>query len=112
MESNGQGNAIQCSQATADLVIMAQKGHWLTKRNDLVEAKGKGSMQTYWVEPYGNTASVSEAPTEMSMMQTSSQGTSSRLSSLHSSEDLRHGPPSPTNPRGSLSTIYPESLRQ
>jgi hypothetical protein len=51
MESNGAPNMIQCSQKTADLLIAANKHHWIEKRADLVEAKGKGMLQTYWVEP-------------------------------------------------------------
>jgi hypothetical protein len=51
MESNGAPNMIQCSQKTADLLIAANKGHWIEKRADLVEAKGKGMLQTYWVDP-------------------------------------------------------------
>jgi len=50
MESNGQKGRIQVSQATADLLTDAGKQHWLSAREDLVEAKGKGKMQTYWVE--------------------------------------------------------------
>jgi len=49
MESNGQKGKIQVSQATADLLVAAAKDKWLTAREDLVEAKGKGQMQTYWV---------------------------------------------------------------
>jgi Adenylate and Guanylate cyclase catalytic domain len=49
MESNGQRNCIHLSQATADLLTEAGKGHWIYPRADLVNAKGKGSMQTYWV---------------------------------------------------------------
>lgn len=51
MESNGVANKIQVSQSTADLLIAAGKASWLTKRDELVMAKGKGSMQTYWVDP-------------------------------------------------------------
>lgn len=32
-------------------------GVWLSKRKDLAEAKGKGAMQTYWVEPRVGTKS-------------------------------------------------------
>jgi len=28
----------------------AGKSEWLTKREDLINAKGKGKLQTYWVE--------------------------------------------------------------
>jgi class 3 adenylate cyclase len=51
MESTGEGGKIQVSQATADLLLADGKGKWLEKRKDLVAAKGKGEMQTYWVEP-------------------------------------------------------------
>lgn len=50
MESTGASNRVQISQATADLVIDSGKGHWLKKRDDLIEAKGKGEIQTYWVK--------------------------------------------------------------
>lgn len=49
MESNGQKGRIQVSQSTADCLVAAGKNKWLTSREDLVEAKGKGKMQTYWV---------------------------------------------------------------
>lgn len=51
MESTGQKGRIQVSQATADILTAAGKGHWLTKREERVEAKGKGSLQTYFVTP-------------------------------------------------------------
>jgi 3'5'-cyclic nucleotide phosphodiesterase len=50
METTCLRGRIQVSQATADLIVEASKGHWLTKRDDVVEAKGKGRMQTYWLE--------------------------------------------------------------
>ncbi|CAB9526093.1 natriuretic peptide receptor 2 [Seminavis robusta] len=49
MESNGLRDKIQVSQVTADLIAAAGKGSWLTKRDELVTAKGKGDMQTSWV---------------------------------------------------------------
>ena len=51
MESNGVRERIQASQTTADCLISAGKGHWVEAREDLVEAKGKGAMQTYWITP-------------------------------------------------------------
>jgi hypothetical protein len=51
MESNSERNRIQVSQSTADLLIADGKRHWLTPREDLVNAKGKGLLQTYWCEP-------------------------------------------------------------
>ena len=51
MESNSFPNKIHVSQATADLLMAAGKGFWLIKRDELIEAKGKGKMQTWWVKP-------------------------------------------------------------
>jgi hypothetical protein len=42
MESTGLPNRIQISQATANLLIDASKGHWVKPREELVIAKGKG----------------------------------------------------------------------
>lgn len=50
MESTGKSNKIQISQKTADLLIAAGKESWLTAREELVSAKGKGMLQTYWLE--------------------------------------------------------------
>lgn len=51
MESNGTRDLIQVSQETADLIIAAKKEHWLTPRDDVIYAKGKGALQTYWLRP-------------------------------------------------------------
>jgi len=53
MESTGVVSKIQVSQTTADLLTSAGKGHWVTKRDGEVEAKGKGRVQTYFIEPSG-----------------------------------------------------------
>merc|ERR1719162_2362060 len=50
MESTSQPNRIQVSQKTAGLIIASGKKNWLTAREDLVHAKGKGTLQTYWLE--------------------------------------------------------------
>ena len=55
MESNSQRNRIMVSQKTADLIVQAGKGHWLTLREDKVHAKGKGEMQCYWCLPRSGT---------------------------------------------------------
>jgi class 3 adenylate cyclase len=51
MESTGMRDKIQISQSTADLLMKAGKGHWLKEREDIVEAKGKGRMTTFWLNP-------------------------------------------------------------
>jgi class 3 adenylate cyclase len=49
MESNGMKGRLHVSQTTADELTKAGKSHWLIPREDLVVAKGKGEMQTYWL---------------------------------------------------------------
>ena len=51
MEHNGARNRIQCSEDTASRLRAAGKEHWVRPRQDLVNAKGKGEVQTYWVLP-------------------------------------------------------------
>lgn len=63
MESNGIPNKIHVSEATANELIALKKGAWLTKREDLITAKGKGKMVTYWVEPKKGTGSICSALT-------------------------------------------------
>ena len=48
-----------CSQKTADALIIAGKEHWLIAREGLVDAKGKGMMQCYWVNITSSTAASS-----------------------------------------------------
>lgn len=50
MESTGKPNHIQCSQTTADLIIAGGKSHWVNPRAEIVKAKGKGEIQTYWID--------------------------------------------------------------
>lgn len=50
MESNGLANRIHVSEATASLLRVAGKESWLKAREVAIVAKGKGEMQTYWVE--------------------------------------------------------------
>ena len=49
MESTGQKGQIQISRDTADLLIAHGKQDWLIKREDIVHAKGKGEMETFWL---------------------------------------------------------------
>ncbi|KAL7569745.1 hypothetical protein ACA910_005691 [Epithemia clementina (nom. ined.)] len=49
IESTGQRNRIHVSKETADSLIQAGKDHWIKPRKDLVLAKGKGTLQTFWL---------------------------------------------------------------
>jgi hypothetical protein len=52
---------IQISQDTADLLILAGKGHWITPREDAVNAKGKGVLQTFWLNVHAARRASSSA---------------------------------------------------
>ena len=54
MESCGIAGQIQVSNTTADLLKAAGKGGWLKERKDMVEAKGKGILKTFWLHPRAN----------------------------------------------------------
>lgn len=49
MESTGIANQIQISQETAKHLVDAGKSHWFIQREDSIQAKGKGVLQTYWL---------------------------------------------------------------
>jgi hypothetical protein len=66
MESNGLRGKIQISQATADLLVLAGKVHWIQPRDELVDAKGKGQMQTFWLNLGSTSASTNSASESLS----------------------------------------------
>ena len=49
MEQSGLKGRIHISQETVDLLIAAGKTQWMMPRDDVVVAKGKGEMRTYWL---------------------------------------------------------------
>ncbi len=61
VESTGLRNKVHLSSDTADLLMAAGKEHWLKKRPELVSGKGKGSMQTYWLQSPGETNAENDA---------------------------------------------------
>jgi hypothetical protein len=54
--STGIKDKIQISQATHDLLVEAGKSHWAHPRSDAVQAKGKGTMKTFWLTPNAKKA--------------------------------------------------------
>jgi class 3 adenylate cyclase len=56
MESTGARDKIQVSEEVAEMLLKAGKAHWIQPRQDLIVAKGKGEMQTYWLEVKGDAA--------------------------------------------------------
>lgn len=49
IETTGEPGRIHLSEATAKLIMEGGKSKWLVKRTDLVSAKGKGTLETYWL---------------------------------------------------------------
>jgi class 3 adenylate cyclase len=50
MESTGERGKIHLSSDTARLLMDIGKAHWVIPRDQIVQAKGKGEMITYWLE--------------------------------------------------------------
>ena len=64
MESTGVLGKIQVSQRTADLLVAAGKPHWVKPREDTVLAKGKGVLQTFWLNLVDSRATCSTASSQ------------------------------------------------
>mmetsp|Transcript_19262 Transcript_19262/g.45447 ORF Transcript_19262/g.45447 Transcript_19262/m.45447 type:complete len:736 (+) Transcript_19262:1260-3467(+) len=50
IEASGERSKIHISNETASLLIQMNKEHWVRERGEVVEAKGKGILKTYWLE--------------------------------------------------------------
>jgi class 3 adenylate cyclase len=50
MKSTGRRSGIQMTRATADLLIAAGKVKWIKAGENVVYAKGKGHMKTFFLE--------------------------------------------------------------
>lgn len=55
IESTGKPGKIHLSAETAELLITAGKDSWVVKREDCVQAKGKGDLHTYWLVEESST---------------------------------------------------------
>ena len=60
MSHTGEPNRVHLSKETADLLIEAGKGKWIEERKEIVTAKGKGQLHTYWFLPNGMKSSSKE----------------------------------------------------
>jgi class 3 adenylate cyclase len=58
MEHNGMKSKIQISDTTANILLASGKRSWVTLREDKIIAKGKGEMQTYWLELGGGSTNA------------------------------------------------------
>jgi hypothetical protein len=50
MESTGKPDQVHLSHETVDLLLDAGKSHWVTTLEDKTVAKGKGVLNTYWLQ--------------------------------------------------------------
>ena len=64
MESTGLPGKIQISKSTAELVTNAGKSHWVSPREDAVDAKGKGIINTFWLNVAGYQKASSAASSD------------------------------------------------
>ncbi|CAB9498696.1 Receptor-type guanylate cyclase gcy [Seminavis robusta] len=71
MESTGIPGKIHASMSTANLLMAAGKSNWILAREGGVEAKGKGMLKTFWLQP------ILDRPTSVSTFHTASLDTSS-----------------------------------
>jgi class 3 adenylate cyclase len=66
VESTGMKDKIHISEETAELLKGSGKGHWVTAREEKVVAKGKGEMQTYFLDLKGDSAKSTSSASETS----------------------------------------------
>lgn len=91
LEGSGMPHRIHATKETADLLTASGKGHWVSPRRELVQMKGKGDLQTYWVAPVSKgsrgsagrsaTGSVSGDSSEDSKLRNSLTGLVNKLDS-------------------------------
>eukprot|EP00934_Nitzschia_sp_Nitz4_P008929 Nitzschia sp. Nitz4//scaffold100_size80364//3224//7079//NITZ4_005332-RA/size80364-augustus-gene-0.10-mRNA-1//-1//CDS//3329532058//8919//frame0 len=58
IESTGMRNRIHLSQETAEQLKESGKERWVVPRTEVVVAKGKGEMKTYWLLPKENSTAA------------------------------------------------------
>jgi class 3 adenylate cyclase len=73
MESSSLPNRIHASEQTINLLIKANKGAWILPRDEKVHLKGKGTLQTYWLDPR-NEHAYSVSSRTPSLLQTRIHG--------------------------------------
>lgn len=86
MESNGMPNSIHVSEETANVLRAKGRASWLTPRKDKITAKGKGVLQTYWVDTSSKSRSDGSAFTAGDI--TISSGEMSQRNSAHTGSGL------------------------
>ena len=95
IETTGEADRIHVSSDMAERLRDAGKEHWLRERETKVEAKGKGVIQTFWLEPRapsGSSVNSSESDTPSSVefeVSMSTEVDDSMAQTLKSSKEAR-----------------------
>jgi len=66
MESLGRPHQVQLSEASANLLRGMGKGSWLIPREEVVVAKGKGEVKTFWLKLTSTGSSEASSATDFS----------------------------------------------
>jgi hypothetical protein len=74
VETSSQRDKIHLSQETAELLIKAGKSKWVEPREDVVHAKGKGAMVTYWLVSASDLKPLSKAVPTVSTTSSETDG--------------------------------------
>ncbi|KAL3938864.1 MAG: hypothetical protein SGBAC_006303 [Bacillariaceae sp.] len=83
IEGTGQRNKVHLSSETAQLLINAGKKSWVRKREDVVTAKGKGEIHTYWLHsPQDAIAQASKHKLENALRPSVKASNSSNLDNM------------------------------
>ena len=64
IESTGERNKIHMSRETAEILMAHGKAHWCRKREDSVNAKGKGVLSTFWLEVKGDSTQSTDSSSQ------------------------------------------------
>ena len=80
MESTGVPNKVHLSKETADLLVEAGKSSWFESRAEVVTAKGKGELTTFWLKSAVSSSrrtsetNSEESPEDLASSDTSVEG--------------------------------------
>jgi len=94
MESSGEGNRIHLSDHTARLISEAGYGRWIERRAEKVNLKGKGTLQTFWLNypkkrPSERLQEDPECTTGDSSTASSTEDMTENITEIHDSKRQR-----------------------
>jgi hypothetical protein len=89
MESTGTPNRIQVSATFAEYIKKANRSNWISPREDLVNVKGKGRLQTYWLDFNGDNLLRMDETESTSYSEEGSQDFTERSSCLFEENEFK-----------------------